>query len=121
MTNLDRSDQGVERDKVLERAAHAREHKIQLLLRLKAKLEWYNERTRHPGEHETFCKCMSDLSTIHNMGLANGLQSVNTLRVPFADLHNLAKAALADDRSQFKVVDGKGVSLNDKSIARMTK
>jgi hypothetical protein len=91
----------------LERVAHAREHKIQLLLRLKAKLEGYNEMTRHPGEHETFRKCMSDLSTIHNMGLANGLQSVYTLRVPFADLHNLAKTALADDRSQFEIIDGK--------------
>ena len=64
---------------------------------------------------------MSDLSTIHNMGLANGLQSVNTLRVPFADLHNLAETAFADDRSQFEIVDGKRVSLNDKSIARITK
>jgi len=55
------------------------------------------------------------------MGLANGLQSVNTLRVPFADLHNLAETAFADDRSQFEIVDGKRVSLNDKSIARITK
>ena len=87
--------------------AHAREHKIQLLLRLKAELEWYNERARHPREHETFRKGMSDLSTIHNMSLANSLQSVNTLRVPFADLHNLAETAFADDRSQFEIVDGK--------------
>ena len=101
--------------------AHAREHEIQLLLRLKAKLERYNERIRHPGEDETFRKGMSDLSTIHNMGLANGLQCVDTLRVPFADLHNLAETAFADDRSQFEIVDGKWVSLNDKSIARMTK
>jgi hypothetical protein len=44
-----RANQSVKRDKA--RVAHARKHEIQLLLRLKAKLEWHNERTRHPGEY----------------------------------------------------------------------
>jgi len=103
------------------RVAHAREHKIQLLFRLKAKLEWHNERTRHPGEYETFRKCMGDLPTIHDMGLAYSFQGVDTLCVPFADLHDFAKAAFANDRRQFEIIDGKRVSLNDKSIAKMTR
>ena len=87
------------------RMGHAREHEIQLLLRLEAKLEWYNERTCHSGEYETFCKGMGDLSTIHNMCLAYGFQSINALCVPLADLHNLAKAALANNGGQFEIID----------------
>ena len=76
---------------------HAREHEIQLLLRLEAKLEWHNERTCHPGKYETFRKGMCNLSTVHNMCLAYGFQSVDALCVPLADLHNLAKAAFANN------------------------
>lgn len=92
------------RDKV--RVGHAREDEIQLLFRLEAKLEWHNERTCHPGEYETFCKGMRNLSTIHNMCLPYGFQSVDALCVPFADLHNLAKAAFANNGGQFEIIDG---------------
>jgi hypothetical protein len=92
---------------------HARKNEIQLLLRLEAKLEWHNERTRHPGEYETFREGMCDLSTIHDMCLAYGFQSINTLCVPLADLHNLAKAALANNGSQFKIIDGEWVTLKN--------
>ena len=98
------SNQTVWRDKV--RVGHAREHEIQLLLRLEAKFEWYNERTCHPGEHETFRKGMRNLSTIHDMCLAYSFQSVDALRVPLADLHNLAKAAFANNGGQFEIIDG---------------
>jgi len=50
---------------------------------------------------------MSDLSTIHDVGLAYSFQSVDTLRVPFADLHDFAETAFANDRGQFEVIDGK--------------
>ncbi len=85
---------------------HAREHEIQLLLRLEAKLEWHNERTCHPREYEAFRKGMRNLSTIHNMCLAYGFQSVDALCVPLADLHNLAKAAFANNGGQFEIIDG---------------
>lgn len=64
---------------------------------------------------------MSDLSTIHDMGLADSFQGIDTLRVPFADLHDFAKTALADDRSQIEIINGKRVALKDKSIARTTR
>ena len=97
----------MKRGKAKAGVADAREHKIKLLLRLEAKLEWHNERIGHPGEHETFRKGMSDLPTIHDVGLAYGFQSVDTLCVPFADLHDLAKTAFANDGGQFEIVDGK--------------
>ena len=50
---------------------------------------------------------MGDLSTIHDVGLAYSFQSVDTLGVPFADLHDFAETAFADDRGQFEVIDGK--------------
>jgi hypothetical protein len=49
---------------------------------------------------------MCDLSTIDDMCLADGFQSIDTLCVPLADLHDLAKAAFANDGSQFEIVDG---------------
>jgi len=76
---------------------HARQHKVQLLLRLEAKLEWHNERICHPGEYETFREGMRDLSTIYNMCLSYGFQSVDALCVPLADLHDLAKTTLSDN------------------------
>lgn len=84
----------------------AREHEIQLLLRLEAKLEWHNERTCHPREYETFRKGMRNLPAIHNMCLAYGFQSVDALCVPLADLHNLTKAAFANNGGQFEIIDG---------------
>ena len=88
------------------RVGYAREHEIQLLLRLEAELEWHNERTCHPREYETFRKGMRNLSTIHNMCLAYGFQSVYTLCVPLADLHNLAEAAFANNCGQLEIIDG---------------
>ena len=104
MTNLYRADQGVKCDKA--RVAHARKHEIQLLLGLKAKLEWHNKRTCHPGEYEAFREGMCDLSTIHDMCLTYGFQSIDALCVPLADLHNLAKAAFANHSSQLEIING---------------
>jgi hypothetical protein len=64
---------------------------------------------------------MSDLPTIHDVGLAYSFQSVDTLRVLFADLHDFAETAFADDRGQFEVIDGKWVSLKDESMRRRTR
>jgi hypothetical protein len=49
---------------------------------------------------------MRNLSTIHNMCLAYGFQSVDALCVPLADLHNLTKAAFANNGGQFEIIDG---------------
>jgi hypothetical protein len=49
---------------------------------------------------------MGDLPTIHNVCLAYGFQSIDALCVPLADLHNLAKAAFANNGGQFEIVDG---------------
>jgi hypothetical protein len=49
---------------------------------------------------------MCDLSTIHNVCLAYSFQSIDTLCIPLADLHNLAKAAFANNGSQFEIIDG---------------
>jgi len=54
---------------------------------------------------------MRDLSTIDNMGLAYSLQGVDTLRIPLADLHNLAETAFANNRGQFEIVDGEWAAL----------
>lgn len=105
MTNLRQADQVVRCDK--QKVAHARKHEIQLLLRLEAKLKWYNKRIRHSGEYKPFREGMCDLSTIDDMCLADGFQSIDTLCVPLADLHDLAKAAFANDGSQFEIIDGK--------------
>ncbi len=102
------------RDKATVRGA--REHEIQLLFRLKAKLEWDNERICHPGEYETFRKGMCDLSTIHNMPLTYGFQSVDALCVPLADLHNFAKATFSNNSCQFKVIDCERMTLNNKLL-----
>jgi hypothetical protein len=59
---------------------------------------------------------MRNLSTIHNMCLAYGFQSVDALCVPLADLHNLAKAAFANNGGQFKIIDGEWMTLNAKSL-----
>jgi hypothetical protein len=59
---------------------------------------------------------MRNLSTIHNMPLAYGLQSVDALGVPLADLHNLAKAAFSNNSCQFKVIDCERMTLNDKLL-----
>lgn len=101
--------------------AHARKHEIQLLLRLEAKLEWHNERTRHPGEYKTFREGMCDLSTIHDMCLAYSFQSIDTLGLPLANLHNLAEAALANNGSQFEIIDGEWMTLKKQVITRMTR
>jgi hypothetical protein len=88
------------------RTGYAREHEIQLLFRLEAKLEWHNERTCDPGEYKTLRKGMGDLPTIHNMCLAYGFQRIDALCVPLADLHNLAKAAFANNGGQFEIING---------------
>ncbi len=48
---------------------------------------------------------MGNLSTIHNMCLTYGLQSVDALCVPLADLHNLTKATFANNGGQFEIID----------------
>jgi hypothetical protein len=114
LTNLYQTDQNVKCDKA--GTAYAREHKIQLLFRLETELEWHDERTRYAGEHETFRKGMCDLPTIHDMCFAYGFESIDTLGVSLAHLHDLSKTAFANNCSQFEIVDSKWVSLNNKLL-----
>jgi hypothetical protein len=49
---------------------------------------------------------MRDFPAIDDVRLADGLQSIDTLCIPLADLHNLAETAFANNGSQFKVING---------------
>jgi hypothetical protein len=99
--------------------AHAREHEIQLLLRLKAKLEWHNERTCDAGKHETFCEGMRNFPAIHDVRLAYGFQSIDTLCIPLANLHDLSETAFANNSSQFEVINGKWLALKERLLEEM--
>jgi hypothetical protein len=57
---------------------------------------------------------MCDLSTIHDMCLAYSFQSIDTLGLPLADLHDLAEAALANNGSQFEIIDGEWMTLQNR-------
>ena len=54
---------------------------------------------------------MGDLSTIDNVGLAYCLQGIDALSIAFADLHNLAETAFANNGSQFEIVNGEWAAL----------
>lgn len=82
-------------------------HKVEFIGVLKGKLEWNNEWTVHQGENCTFCQDVCDFSwALGNVCLADRLQGIDTLRILFPDLHDLAKAALADDFKEIKGLDG---------------
>lgn len=54
---------------------------------------------------------MSDFArALGDVRLPNSLKSIDTLRVLFADLHDLAKGALPDDLEQIESFDSKGLS-----------
>ena len=54
---------------------------------------------------------MRDFSAIHNVCLAYCLQSIDTLGISLADLHDLAETAFSDHGSQFKVINGEWAAL----------
>lgn len=88
-----------------------RKDEVKLLFRLEAELQRCNERALDACKHETLSKCVCNLIAVDNVRLADGLQGVDALRITLADLHDLAKAALANDSNQLEVVDPKRLAL----------
>ena len=59
----------------------------------------------HTRENETLSKRMRNLVPINDVRLADRLQRVDTLCITLADLHDLAEATLANDRSKLEIID----------------
>ena len=54
---------------------------------------------------------MGDFTTLHNVLLPDGLQSIDTRGVTLSDLHDLAETALANDSNQLELVNRQRLTL----------
>ena len=80
-----------------------REAQVELLGVLERELERANERIVDLAEHGAFRQGVRDLGPADDVRLLDDLEGVDSARVLLPDLHDLAKAALADDLEQVKV------------------
>ena len=80
------------------------ENKVELLRRLEAELEGYNERVVDLRQHRAFGQCVCHLGSGDNVRLADRLERVDTVRILFTNLHHLAKTSLANHFQKLEIL-----------------